>query len=735
MTFFMLPDGSAGERRIFPRSRKARARVEASPETVVAPAADTASATDARAGLPEVAGEWTPAPRRLEVPPATTGLYNPFAEISAMAPASRTESGTAWSGGSAARVVSLPGEQPDFYSTKVELAPNSRDGRPVTMSRDTSFSDSDGVNGGGLVRSQPARDSADAAGRTRIASRTRRGAGDDETASAAAVDGTPRIERTILPRTRRGRDATRSRDQADSRGRDDSIAREWDSRRERADSPARERENKLARDREDSLAREREDSLAREREDSPAREWTDDRSPAAEVVSGRSEYPDADRRSATAGSRGNVAVSLAAASVLSASGGESRVDNDLGEALHYRADEAASIDAGLLKRDGGRDESEAGSVSSALRIDNESRSGLNRQEMPVPSGREDDTSIRSERGRGIIPSDRNDHGGNQEDKYLDLSTIAPAPKDSGNDSVPGSPPAKREVQSVPVMPNSPARGAAIAERPQTVSPDASLLSPIPLNVGGSWPSAPAPERERSVRSDQTVQSFRSGQYGEIGQSGQSGQSGQFGEGGSRTGYGEESGYSSFRSITDARRRAPEPEPPPLPPAVATGYEALGDPWRQPPAAPPPPAEVERYRQRLENRLLERYNNLPEYSGKVSKVTVVLSRPLETSMDGSMIRAEFDQLVYDPWGKRIAELEQEYFAVTFASGGVQQMRSDPSIRIGLDMEKTYSERAPLTADPFGSGPLGTDSAPVSDAFGAVPTTPMPTWWRPQGEERY
>ncbi|MCC8167002.1 MAG: hypothetical protein LIQ31_12830, partial [Planctomycetes bacterium] len=290
----------------------------------------------------------------------------------------------------------------------------------------------------------------------------------------------------------------------------------------------------------------------------------------------------------------------------------------------------------------------------------------------------------------------------REDKYLDLSQIAPAPKDTrnGDGDTSGVVPKTREVPSVPVVPERKEQAVIVPERPLTATPDASLLSPIPLNAGGDWPSAPAPERS--------------------------------GQANRRSGMGEESDYSSFRSVTDDRRTSVEPEPPPLPPAMSTGYDALGEPWRQPPATPPTPAEVERYRQRLENRLLERYNNLPEYVGRVSKVTVVLSRPLETSMDGTMIRAEFDQLVYDPWGKRIAELEREYFAVTFASGGVQQMRSDPSIRIGLDMEKTYSERAPLTADPFGSGPLGTDSAPASDAFGAVPTTAMPSWWRPQGE---
>lgn len=142
--------------------------------------------------------------------------------------------------------------------------------------------------------------------------------------------------------------------------------------------------------------------------------------------------------------------------------------------------------------------------------------------------------------------------------------------------------------------------------------------------------------------------------------------------------------------------------------------------------PPTPEAVEDYRTRLEGRLLERYNNTPEHGGKVAMVRVILSKPLETSIDGSMIRAEFDQLVYDHWGKRLPDLEKEYFVVTFGSGGVQQVRSDPSIRVGLDMEKTYSEKAPLAADPF----KNIDDA---EAFSPTPKAKMPDWWRPEFPE--
>ncbi|MDR2391046.1 MAG: hypothetical protein LBE84_05140, partial [Planctomycetota bacterium] len=142
----------------------------------------------------------------------------------------------------------------------------------------------------------------------------------------------------------------------------------------------------------------------------------------------------------------------------------------------------------------------------------------------------------------------------------------------------------------------------------------------------------------------------------------------------------------------------------------------------PPA--PTPEAVERYRIRLEERLIERYNNLPEFAGRVGRVTVVLAKPVETSLDGRLLRAEFDQLVYDNWGVRLPRLEKEYYIVVFSSGGAELVRSDPSIRIGLEMEHIYSERVPLAADPFRNVPGG-------EAFRkGEGTARMPDWWRPE-----
>lgn len=181
----------------------------------------------------------------------------------------------------------------------------------------------------------------------------------------------------------------------------------------------------------------------------------------------------------------------------------------------------------------------------------------------------------------------------------------------------------------------------------------------------------------------------------------------------------------------AERRVEEKPPvnvtalPVAPISAAIAPDPL-DAWNRDISPPPTREEVEIYRKRLELRLLERYNNLPDHAGNVAKVSVVLSKPLDEALDGSLIRAEFDQLVYDPWGKRIPELEKEYYVVVFGSGGAQQVRSDPSIRIGLDLEKTYSERAPLAADPF-------RNVSESAAFRPAPQVKMPEWWRPDFPE--
>ncbi len=151
------------------------------------------------------------------------------------------------------------------------------------------------------------------------------------------------------------------------------------------------------------------------------------------------------------------------------------------------------------------------------------------------------------------------------------------------------------------------------------------------------------------------------------------------------------------------------------------------------AAQPTPQEVENYRRRLEFRLLERYNNLPQHAGNVGKVSVVLSRPLQPSLDGTRLRAEFDQLVYDPWGRRIPALEKEYYVVTFGSGGARQVRSDPSVRVGLNYERTYSEPGPESDIAEKIRRLPSDHAFRAAPKPEEPPLKMPDWWRPDFAE--
>ena len=151
-----------------------------------------------------------------------------------------------------------------------------------------------------------------------------------------------------------------------------------------------------------------------------------------------------------------------------------------------------------------------------------------------------------------------------------------------------------------------------------------------------------------------------------------------------------------------------------------------------PEPPPTPEEVEQYRLRLERSLLDKYANHQDYAGRVAWVAVILSKPPVASVDGKFIKVEFDQLVYDNWGGRIPELEKEYFVVTFGSGGAEQVRSDPSVRIDKETLAAYARIEPPSAPPL-------SRIPGDEAFGSKPhiappvtihRPDMPAWWRPE-----
>lgn len=118
--------------------------------------------------------------------------------------------------------------------------------------------------------------------------------------------------------------------------------------------------------------------------------------------------------------------------------------------------------------------------------------------------------------------------------------------------------------------------------------------------------------------------------------------------------------------------------------------------------PPPTVElpapeltnVNLYARALEEKLSRRYNNTPKFSGKVAKVQLIPVGEPRVSLDGKKLRMEWSQVVYDIWGERLTELEQEYFVVTFGDGKPLMQRTRPTITVGLNNEGGYSEYAPV-----------------------------------------
>lgn len=117
-------------------------------------------------------------------------------------------------------------------------------------------------------------------------------------------------------------------------------------------------------------------------------------------------------------------------------------------------------------------------------------------------------------------------------------------------------------------------------------------------------------------------------------------------------------------------------------------------WKKPAPAVEVPApeltNVNRYAQALQEKLLRRYNNTPAYAAKVAKVQLMPMHDPEVSLDGRKLRMEWSQVVFDIWGKRIPELEKEYYVVTFGDGKPLMQRTRPTITVGLNNESGYSE---------------------------------------------
>lgn len=104
--------------------------------------------------------------------------------------------------------------------------------------------------------------------------------------------------------------------------------------------------------------------------------------------------------------------------------------------------------------------------------------------------------------------------------------------------------------------------------------------------------------------------------------------------------------------------------------------------------------VNLYARKLEKKLHRRYNNTPKYAGNIAKVQLVPVGEPEVSLDGRKMRMEWSQVVFDSWGKRVPDLEKEYYVVTFGDGRPLTTRTRPSITVGLNNESGYSEFAPV-----------------------------------------
>ncbi len=100
--------------------------------------------------------------------------------------------------------------------------------------------------------------------------------------------------------------------------------------------------------------------------------------------------------------------------------------------------------------------------------------------------------------------------------------------------------------------------------------------------------------------------------------------------------------------------------------------------------------VNKYARALEEKLQRRYNNTPGYAGNIAKVQLLPVNKPEASMDGKKLRMSWSQVVYDIWGKRVSDLEKEYYVVTFGDGKPLMQRTRPTITVGLNNEGGYSE---------------------------------------------
>lgn len=142
-----------------------------------------------------------------------------------------------------------------------------------------------------------------------------------------------------------------------------------------------------------------------------------------------------------------------------------------------------------------------------------------------------------------------------------------------------------------------------------------------------------------------------------------------------------------------------------------------------------PTNIDLYARELEARLHRRYNNTPRYAGRVALVNLVMTHPPRQSVDGKETQVEWSQIVHDKWGKRIPELEEEYYVVTFGDGLPRRQVTRPSLTVGMHTEGGFSEfestnQGRLKALPHRADPRMFDADPPAPEDGPLRHPPCP-----------
>jgi len=104
-----------------------------------------------------------------------------------------------------------------------------------------------------------------------------------------------------------------------------------------------------------------------------------------------------------------------------------------------------------------------------------------------------------------------------------------------------------------------------------------------------------------------------------------------------------------------------------------------------------PEVVGDYARALQKQLMKEWNEKGDFAGRLSEVKAILTARPKWSQDGKLLRAIFEVKVLDIWGENIPPLELKRYEAIFGSNGARTKITEPSIKIGLDMQETVMER--------------------------------------------